>query len=58
MNIWPSKRFAPVGSDNFQKKAHVDWCKEMLKKYVQGEAKAVITSTQVTNYESMHMSSK
>lgn len=34
-------RWIPHNLTNAQKKARVDWCKEMLKKYVQGASKAV-----------------
>lgn len=34
-------RWIPHNLTNAQKKARIDWCKEMLKKYVQGASKAV-----------------
>ncbi len=34
-------RWIPHNLTNAQKKARVDWCKEMLKKYNQGASKAV-----------------
>ncbi|GFT81897.1 hypothetical protein NPIL_428271 [Nephila pilipes] len=51
-------RWIPHNLTNAQKKARVDWCKEMLEKYIQGTSRLCITSTQVTNHGSMHMSRK